>query len=115
MTITRDLKQVLAMEQRFTCANIGCSQRVDGDTGHAHHAIVPRGKTNTRKYGKLLDAPENLMIVCWKCHEQHGDLSGYFMRLYYYSWKIDHGYEMAEWYAQLNMDEEMFYLGNEDK
>jgi len=100
------------MEQRFVCANPPCFQRVDGETGHAHHAIVPRAKTNTRKHGNLLDAPENLVIVCWKCHEQHGVLSSYFMRLYFYSQKIDRGYDMEKWYAQLNMDEQMFYIGN---
>ena len=115
MTITQELKQILSMEQNFKCAKPSCFNRVDGATGHAHHAIVPKGHTNYKKYKRLMDQPENLMIVCWQCDLQHGDLTNHFMRLYFYSWKIDNNYKMAEWYAQLSMDEEMFYIGKDGK
>ena len=65
--------------------------------GHIHHAIISRDK----RFADYLDQPENLIIVCPRCHGDHGKLSNWEMRCRVYSWKIDRGYDVDSWLASL--------------
>jgi len=64
-----------------------------------HHAVYGREK----KFAKWLDRPENLVILCKRCHENHGDMSNFFMRCYWWTYKIELGYDMKTWHAELPM------------
>lgn len=114
MTITPALIERLLKEQKNKCCN--CYRTFDKHPYHVHHAVIPKGQTNYKKYRKWLDMGENLMLVCWICDQQHGDLTNKFMRDMFWTFKIDNGWDMQGWYDSIPMvdkSHQFIYLGEE--
>ena len=97
-----ELRERLFNEQRGKCAFCWRTFNTH-EMMHLHHAVIPKGQTNYKKFKKWLDTPENCVMSCWQCHEQHGDLTNDFMRDCVWTDKIDAGYEMQEWYDSIPM------------
>ena len=58
-----------------------------------HHAVYTRDV----RFQKWLDQIQNLLLICPKCHSNHGSLSNLNTRRAAFKWKCEHGYEMQEW------------------
>jgi hypothetical protein len=101
MKIPQSVIARLLKEQGNKCC--ACPRTFDRHPHHVHHAIIPRGQTNYKKFKKWLDMGENLMLVCWICDQQHGDLTGDFRRNIFWTFKIDHGWDMEKWYDSIPM------------
>jgi len=95
MINAEEKKQKLLKEQKGKC--LICGKRLSINQGHIHHAIYPKSHTNYKKFQEFLDQPENLVIVCWKCHNKHGDLSNAGMRNHLFEYKKSKGYDMDNW------------------
>ena len=109
-TIDRLLK-----EQKNKCCN--CWRTFDKYPYHVHHALIPKGQTNYKKFKKWLDMGENLMLVCPICDLQHGDLTNDFRRDIFWTFKIDNGWKMQEWYDSIPMRDkahQFIYLGEKN-
>ena len=87
------------------------------ETMHAHHAIIPKSHTNYKKKMALIDSPENIILICWQCHENHGDLTNWHRRWMFFSDKLDFGYDMQKWLNDLNLraDEYFLYIGKDER
>ena len=103
--------QRLIDDQSGKCAT--CWRLFDQTPPHLHHAIIPKGHTNYKKFKKWLDMAENLILVCWICHQDHGDLTCYFQRLCFWSDKVNMGYDMRAWLDSIPMrdKEEFIHIG----
>ena len=115
MTITPALIDRLLKDQHNKCA--ACHRTFDQHPYHVHHAIFPKGQTNYKKYRKWLDMSENLMLVCWICHQDHGRLTNNFRRDMFWSFKIDNGWDMQGWYDSIPMADKSYqfiYLEGSD-
>lgn len=98
MTIKQSTIDRLLAEQRGKCAN--CWRPVP--PMEVHHACY----TRDRQFGKWLDMPENLVLLCRKCHQDnHGYLTRWFKRLCFWSDKIDASYDMEAWHDSIPMRE----------
>ena len=98
MTITQRTIDKLNAEQHGCCAF--CHRPfTDSNPQQVHHAIYGRKK----KFSKWLDRAENLILLCRKCHEKHGDMSNWSMRCYWWVYKIELGYNMEDWHAEMPM------------
>ena len=116
MTITPALIDRLLKEQRNKCA--ACWRTFDQHPYHVHHAVIPKGQTNFKKYKKWLDMGENLMLVCWVCDLQHGKLTNNFRRDMFWTFKINNGWDMQGWYDSIPMvdkSHQFLYLGEDKK
>lgn len=96
MGITQLTIDKLHEEQQGACALCGRPFTTD-NPAQVHHAIYGRNK----KFAKLLDQPHNLLLICQRCHSDHGHLSAWFQRNIFYNDKIRAGYSMAEWNENL--------------
>ena len=106
MTITQETTDRLMNEQHGKCA--ACWRLVP--PYEVHHAILTRDK----KFAKWLDMPENLVLLCPKCHQnEHGYLTGWFQRCSFWTDKIDAGYDMDAWHDSIPMmiKDTFIYLG----
>jgi len=85
--------------------------------GHWHHGVIPRGRTNYKKFQRWLDMPENGAIVCPECDTQHGRMTGFEVRNRLFSEKIDLGYDMIGWLESIPMrvKENFHYLPKEER
>lgn len=102
MTISQSIIDRLLREQGNKCAT--CWRMIyTRDDYHVHHAVIPKGQTNYKKYKKYLDQAENLILVCWICHSDHGHLTNSFRRDIIWSRKIEQGYDMQGWYDSIPM------------
>jgi len=108
-----ETKQKLLKEQNNRCWF--CGKPITD--GHWHHGVVPRGHTNYRKYKYWLDMPENGAIVCERCDNQHGRMTGFETRNQLFSEKIDLGYDMVEWLESIPMKtkDNFHYVPKEDR
>jgi hypothetical protein len=98
MAITQKTVDKLYKEQRGCCAF--CHRPFTGNNPQqVHHAIYGREK----QFSRWLDKPENLILLCQKCHEQHGDMSNWSMRRLWWNYKIELGYNMREWHTEIPM------------
>lgn len=98
MAITQKTVDKLYKEQRGCCAF--CHRPfTDSNPQQVHHAIYGREK----QFSRWLDKPENLILLCQKCHEQHGDMSNWSMRRLWWNYKIELGYNMREWHTEIPM------------
>jgi len=98
MAITQKTVDKLYKEQRGCCAF--CHRPFTGNNPQqVHHAIYGREK----QFSRWLDKPENLILLCQKCHEQHGDMSNWSMRRLWWNYKIELGYNMREWHTEMPM------------
>jgi len=96
--ITQETIDKLNAEQRGCCAF--CHRPFTGNNPQqVHHAIYGREK----QFSRWLDKPENLILLCQKCHEQHGDMSNWSMRRLWWNYKIELGYNMREWHTEIPM------------
>ena len=102
MSINQTVIDRLWKEQGGTCKFCGRVFRTIEDA-HVHHAIIPKGQTNYKKYKKWLDMAENLALVCWQCDYEHGYLTNDFVRDCIWTDKINAGYDMEKWYADIPM------------
>ena len=66
---------------------------------HAHHAVYSRQKG----LEKWLDTPENIVLLCQKCHADHGHLTAWFRRNMFWTAKINAGYDMLTWHENMPM------------
>jgi len=110
MTITTPTRERVFREQKGKCARCPRVFQSHEDL-HAHHAVYGRDKRIPE-----LDQPENIQLICHKCHAEHGYLSGWFMRCMAWTEKIDLGYRMQEWHDNLPMlikDEFIYLEGSE--
>jgi hypothetical protein len=64
-----------------------------------HHAVYGREK----RFQKYLDMPENLQLLCPTCHAKHGYLLSWFARCAVWTDKINAGYDMEKWHAEIPM------------
>ena len=64
-----------------------------------HHAIYGREK----RFAKWLDMPQNLQLICPTCHAKHGYLSSWFARCCAWTDKVNAGYDMEGWHADIPM------------
>ena len=64
-----------------------------------HHAIYTRDK----RFAKWLDMPNNLQLLCPICHAKHGYLSSWYARCAAWTDKINAGYDMEGWHAEIPM------------
>lgn len=101
--------QRLLKEQHNACWNCGRPLK----KYEVHHAIYGRDK----KFSKWLDMPENLFLVCPECHSKHGYLSCYFARCCAWTDKINAGYDMEGWHAELPMKvkDNFLYFSGKDR
>jgi hypothetical protein len=83
---------------------------------HAHHACIPKGHTNYKKKMKLIDSPENIVLLCSLCHGNHGKLTNWYQRWSFFTDKLDHGYDMQKWLDDLDLrsGEYFLYLGKNE-
>jgi hypothetical protein len=73
--------------------------RCHGKAEEIHHCIYHRQK----KFMKWLDMPENLIMLCRKCHNDKGYVGSYFFRWMVYCKKVEIGYPMKEWHDSIPM------------
>ena len=76
---------------------------------HVHHAVIPKGQTNYKKFRHWLDMGENLVLVCLICDQQHGIMTGERKKNIIWSIKIDLGYSMQEWLDSIPMRENKIF------
>jgi hypothetical protein len=104
------IRETVFKEQRGRCTRCGKSF-ASHEGMHAHHAIYTRAKG----LEKWLDSEENIELVCHKCHADHGYLSSWFGRCMAYTRKVELGYDMEKWNAEIPMliKDEFIVLGKE--
>lgn len=109
MTIPPSTIDRLLKEQHNACWNCGRPLT----KYHAHHAVYGREK----KFAKWLDMPHNLFLVCPDCHSRHGYLSCYFARCCAWTDKVNMGYDMEGWHAEIPMKvkDNFLYFAGKDK
>jgi 5-methylcytosine-specific restriction endonuclease McrA len=90
MTITQPTIDRLLKDQKGLCPLCG---RDLYQGYHVHHAIY----TRQAKFSKWLDSIQNLVLLCPRCHQNHGRLSNIEGRKRFFKLKIEQGYEMVEW------------------
>lgn len=88
--ITDAVITILLRDQSGACWK--CGRDLYGGY-HVHHAIY----TRDTRFSKWLDQVENLLLVCPRCHANHGILSKFETRKKALKWKIEHGYSMQKW------------------
>ena len=96
MSITQPLIDRLLKDQRGACWKCG---RDLYKGYHVHHACITRDK----RFAKYLDQAENLLLICPRCHSNHGNLSNIKTRRQVWQWKKAHGYDMDKWQEDMNM------------
>ena len=96
MSITQATINKLYKEQRGGCALCG-RLFTHQNPAQCHHAIYGREK----QFAKFLDMSENLVLLCADCHSGHGDMSNWFMRCHWWTWKKELGYPMEEWHESI--------------
>jgi len=91
--ITQKTIDQLYTEQRGDCAV--CHRLFTHQNPmQVHHAVYTRNVN----FAKWLDMPENLALVCLRCHSTlHGHLTGWTRRNIFYQDKIAKGYDMRTW------------------
>jgi hypothetical protein len=47
--------------------------------------------------------PENLLLICPRCHANHGQLSNIETRKKAWKFKVEHGYDMSKWQESIPM------------
>jgi len=106
------IRETVFKEQRGKCTRCGQSFASHDDM-HAHHAVYTRMKG----LEKWLDSEENIELVCPKCHADHGYLTSWFARYLAWSKKIDKGYDMEKWHAEIPMliKDKFIYIGKEEE
>lgn len=109
--ITPSTRERVFHEQKGKCARCWRTFQSHEDL-HAHHAVYTKDKRI-----KELDMAENIVLVCPKCHSDHGYLSSWFARCQAWSEKIDLGYDMVAWEKSLPMliHDEFIYFEKEEK
>lgn len=76
-----------------------------------HHAIY----TRDTRFSKWLDMPENLLLVCPRCHANHGALSKFETRKKAWKFKVERGYDMQKWQDSIPMIvKDIFHEANLD-
>ena len=92
------IRETVFAEQRKSCAVCKLPFTSHEDM-HGHHAIYTRQKG----LDKWLDTPENIVLLCQKCHADHGHLTAWFRRNMFWTAKIDAGYDMLTWHENMPM------------
>lgn len=91
--ITQSTIDALLKDQRDHCWKCWCGI----PPYHVHHAIY----TKDIRFKKWLDMENNLILLCPKCHANHGALSNIETRREVWEWKKKHGYEMDKWHESI--------------
>jgi len=105
MSIDQSIIDRLYREQKGTCQF--CHRPIP--PFHVHHAVIPKGQTNYRKFRTFLDMGENLVLVCPVCDQQHGMMTGEKKKNIIWSIKIDLGWPMQEWLDSIPMREHKIF------
>jgi hypothetical protein len=71
--------------------------------------VIPKGQTNYKKFRHWLDMPNNLVLVCPICDQQHGMMTGEKKKNIIWSIKIDLGWPMQEWLDSIPMREHKIF------
>ena len=95
--ITQTVIDQLIKDQRGLCYICGRDLRRVGM--QAHHAVYGREV----RFAKYLDTIFNLVLLCPKCHNEHGRLSNIETRKKVWAWKVAKGYDMKAWADKLPM------------
>ena len=93
--ITQKIIDQLFKEQKGNCPICGRAL----NKFHVHHAIY----TRDIRFQKWLDMPENLQLICERCHANHGKLSNFYARKKAWKVKIELGYDMKGWLEGIPM------------
>lgn len=72
-----------------------CETLTPAEELEAHHMIFHR-----EKGAPYLDVPQNLCLVCHKCHSE-GLVNSYSARRWFWELQISRGYDMAKWIESL--------------
>jgi len=91
MTISQSIIDRLLKDQSGCCWKCGNDLYRTGF--EVHHAVYTRDV----RFSKWLDQIENLLLICPRCHSNHGILGNIETRRKAFKWKVEHGYLMKEW------------------
>ena len=106
-----DIRERLFKDQKGMCAHCWRTFNSHEDM-HAHHAVYSRQKG----LEKWLDSEENIVLLCPRCHDQHGYLSSWFSRCEFWGKKVEQGYDMEKWHQEIPMlIKDKFTWNMEDK
>jgi len=94
--ITQSTIDTLLKDQKGACWK--CGRDLYGGY-HVHHAVMGR----EIRFAKWLDMIENLLLICPRCHSNHGALSNLNTRRAAWKWKVEHGYDMKAWQESIPM------------
>lgn len=86
----------LLRDQKGACWN--CGRDLYGGY-HVHHAVL----TRDIRFAKWLDMIENLLLICPRCHQNHGRLSNIETRKKAWKFKCETGYDMKGWMDSIPM------------
>lgn len=93
--ITQATIDQLLKEQKGDCPICGRAL----NEYHVHHALITRDV----RFQKWLDQPENLQLICPRCHANHGRLSNFYARKKAWKAKVELGYDLDAWYDSIPM------------
>jgi hypothetical protein len=105
------IREHLFKQQKGQCAH--CWRKFTShEDMHAHHAVYSRMKG----LEQWLDSVENITLLCPDCHANHGFHSSWFGRCLAWSKKIDAGFAMEKWHAEIPMliKDNFLYIGKEE-
>lgn len=97
--ITKKTREKILLKRKI-CEYCRSSQATE-----LHHCIVHRSINKPE-----LDSEENLMPVCHKCH-MNGEINTRETKISFWNAQIKRGYNMQEWYDNLNLKYKEFYYG----
>ena len=95
MTIASSTIARLLKDQRGVCWK--CGRPIP--PYHVHHACM----TRDIRFAKWLDQIFNLLLICPRCHANHGWLSKFETRKKAWKFKVEQGYDMKAWHDSIPM------------
>lgn len=96
MTIAQRVIDQLYTEQGGDCA---VCHRPFTHQMQVHHACM----TRDIRFAKWLDQIFNLLLICPRCHANHGWLSKFETRKKAWKFKVEQGYDMKAWHDSIPM------------
>jgi len=78
-----------------------------------HHAIY----TDEKRFKKLMDCPENLVLLCAECNvSKKGDVENFAFRNLVYNYKHRLGYDVEAWHLDVQKRvRDNFYIMNDEE